>query len=131
MNKLVMLIFCTVLFSTVGKSQDTTIIKTPKLPKPPNPPTDEVRVKGIPDTKENKLVVFQRPALNRIIEHQLRQDGILTPSDKLFQFQLAEKKMVVNAKEMPEDVKNAYLTVYKNFMRMEGNQNLKVLYSID
>ena len=95
----------------------------------------EVRSKSIPAAEmnfvEDDITVFSSQTFNLILESQLKHDGIMEKKDKLIKFQLTEKVMLVNSKQVEEKVKDKYLSLYFNFMRMPVCQGCFVSYIID
>lgn len=131
MKRLLMLNFCIVLAITMSNAQTTMISPDKAFPIP-----IEIRSKGIA-TPENRRVeeeenpVFPYQAFNRILENQLKFDGLLGQSEKLVKLELTDKVLVINSKEMETKFKDKYLNLYYNFMRKKACQGCPVSYIIE
>ena len=128
MKKLLILHFCLISTASIGWSQKTMASVEKPLP-------IEIRGKGVATNETNKIedgnVVFPAQTFNRILESQLKYDGLLGQSEKLIKLQLTDKILTVNAVEVETKFKDKYLNLYLSFMRKPACQGCFVSYIID
>lgn len=122
------------LFSFTAISQTTEIVnsKSP-IPVEVNSKSITKSEEVIPDNvkKEAATTIFIRQSLNKIFISQLKNDGILTASDKKLKMQLTDNAMVVNGKLMSEALTSKYTDLYLSMMRKERCVGCSVYYEID
>lgn len=128
MKRLLILNFCLALTTTICNAQTTMVSPDKAFP-------IEIRSKGIAapekNTIEDENPVFPYQAFNRILENQLKFDGLLGQSEKLVKLELTHKVLIINSKEMETKFKDKYLNLYYNFMRKKACQGCPVSYIIE
>lgn len=125
------------LFTFIGLAQT----KNAEIANTKSPSTVQVTAKGI-TTKTEEFIpehikteantaIFVRQSINKIFERQLKNDGILKPTDKKLKLNLTNDAMIVNGKLMSQTLTTKYVDIYLSLMRKDHCVGCPVTYEMD